>query len=97
MQDFAAAFYFSPAWRKCRANYIKSVGGLCEDCLAKGVYTPGVIVHHIKPLTPDNIHDEVVTLGWENLRLVCRDCHAEEHEQRKRRYKVDEFGRVSAR
>ena len=45
-------------------------------------------------LTPDNIHDPSVTLSWDNLKLVCRDCHAKEHGSMKR-YKVDEFGRVT--
>ena len=96
MKEYAAAFYLSPAWRKCRAAYVKSVGGLCEDCLKRGIYTPGVIVHHRVHITPDNINDESVTLNWDNLELVCRDCHAEAHEQRKRRYRVDEWGRVEA-
>lgn len=97
MKEFAESFYFSPAWRKCRAAYVRSKGGLCERCLERGLYVPGVIVHHKIHLTPQNIGDESVTLNWDNLELVCRDCHAELHASRARRYKVDEYGRIEAR
>lgn len=81
-RDFAIAFYQSRAWKDCRAAYIKSVGGLCEDCLARGIYTPAKVVHHIKHITPDNINDPSITLDFKNLRAVCQDCHAEEHRTR---------------
>lgn len=93
MKEFAKAFYKSKTWQNTRAAYAKSVGGLCEKCLDKGIYKPGEIVHHITELTPENINNPEIALAWDNLRLVCRDCHAEEH-GRKKRYKVDEFGRI---
>lgn len=74
-RDFAKAFYASKVWLECRAAYIKSVFGLCERCKRK----PGKILHHKKPLTPDNINDPEITLGWWNLKLVCKDCHELEH------------------
>lgn len=82
--------------QRCRDGYAASVGGLCEDCLAKGLYRPGEIVHHMTELTPDNINDPAVSLSWSNLRLLCRDCHAKRHGARKR-YKVDAVGRVTPR
>lgn len=85
MKDYAKAFYKSPAWKKCRAAYAKSRGGLCERCLSKGIYKPGVIVHHKVYLTPENIGDPTVTLDWSNLELVCRSCHDAEHELGKQR------------
>ena len=94
MQAFAAAFYHSMAWRRCRNAYMKSAGGLCELCLGKGLVEPGVIVHHKIELTPDNIHDPNITLNPDNLQLVCRDCHAAIHRGGERRYQVDELGRV---
>lgn len=97
MQSWAVAFYKSKSWKQCRAAYAQSVGGLCERCLARGVYKAGEIVHHKTWLTPDNITDPTVTLNWANLELVCRDCHAQEHEARHRRYKVDPNGRVISR
>ena len=96
MKDFAKSFYTSRAWKNCRRAYAASVGGLCEDCKAKGLITPGEIVHHKIELTPENIHNASVTLSWNNLRLVCRECHAREHGARERRYTVDPLGRVMA-
>lgn len=93
MKEFARDFYFSPAWRKTRTAYMKSVGGLCEVCLAKGIVRPGEIVHHKVHLSPDNISDENVSLSWDNLQCVCRDCHARLHGEEKR-FELDEYGRV---
>lgn len=97
MKEFAAGFYKSKAWQKCREAYAQSVGWLCEDCLEKGIYKPGEIVHHKTELTPENIDKPEITLCWDNLRLVCRECHAEQHGKRQRRYSVDEYGRVRIR
>ena len=96
MRDFAKAFYADSAWKKTRAQYAASVGGLCEDCLSRGIVTPGEIVHHKITLSPDNINDPDVTLNWDNLELLCRDCHAKAHGS-KRRYKADEMGHITAR
>ena len=94
MKPYAAAFYKSKQWEKCRAAYAASVGGLCERCAAAGRIRAGVIVHHKQHITPENINDPEVTLNWDNLELVCRDCHAELHTGRAVRYKVDDMGRV---
>ena len=71
------------------------MGGLCEDCLERGEITPGEIVHHIVELTPENISNPEIALSWGNLRLVCRKCHGMHHRKKKKRYEVDEFGRVT--
>ena len=87
-------FYGSSVWQETRKAYSKSVGGLCERCLSKGIYKAGVIVHHKKHITPMNITDPNITLSWDNLTLLCRDCHADVHKGRERRYEIDELGRV---
>lgn len=92
-KDYAKQFYKSTAWKECRMAYIKSVGGLCEECLKHGIYTPGKIVHHKIPLTEENINDPSITLSWDNFKLVCQDCHAKEHAA-ECRYSFDEFGGV---
>ncbi len=97
MRDFARAFYSSKAWEETRKAYRKSVGGLCERCMSRGIYRAGVIVHHKIHLSPKNINDPSVTLNWNNLELLCRDCHGAEHEKIQRRYTVDTEGRISAR
>lgn len=94
MKEYAKSFYKSPRWRNTREAYAKSVGGLCEECLKHGLYNPGEIVHHIRPITPDNIDDPNVTLNWDNLILVCRECHSAEHSSNPKRYRIDSLGRV---
>lgn len=112
-REFAKAFYSSKAWQDCRNAYIKSVHYLCEDCLAKGVYSPAKYVHHVEELTPVNIHCPEIATGFDNLRAVCRACHDEAHDNRGRwatinaarrqkkkesqRFTIDEFGRVMAK
>lgn len=95
-KEFAKPFYHSPEWKKAQRLYIKQAGGLCERCLQRGIITPGVIVHHKIHLTPDNINDPKVTLNMDLLCLLCRECHAKEHTANKKRYSVDELGRISA-
>lgn len=106
MRPFAEHFYSSKAWQKCRASYMKKVGGLCERCLKKGLYTPAVIIHHKVWLGPENINDPSVTMNFDNLEALCRNCHEEEHHEanvaakhRKhiKRYTVDKEGHVTAR
>ena len=94
MKEYAERFYSSKAWKECRKAYRKQVGGLCERCLAEGRISAGVIVHHKIYVTPENINRPDIILNPANLELLCRDCHAREHEGRQRRYKVDELGRV---
>ena len=95
----ATGFYNSQAWKNTRNSYLKSVGGLCERCLAKGIIEPAVIVHHKTPLNIHNVSDLKLSLDYSNLQALCRKCHAEVHDdiyrQRTgRRYKVDKNGRV---
>ena len=89
-------FYKTAAWKKCRAAYIKSVGGLCERCRAKGLIVPGYIVHHKTHLTPMNISDPSISLGFDNLEYLCQDCHNAEHFASGgcKRYLIDEHGNV---
>lgn len=78
-KPFAKAFYKSKAWLQCRDAYIASVQGLCETCLRKGKVRPGKILHHKIELTPDNINDPSITLGWDNLEYDCQECHNAKH------------------
>ena len=92
MKDYAKVLYKSKAWQDCRNAYARSKGGLCEICLAKGVYSPGEIVHHKIHIDQTNVYDPTVTLNFENLQLLCRKCHGQQHNPK--RFSVDEFGRV---
>lgn len=97
-QEFSAGFYNSKTWTKCRAAYYAKARGLCEDCLARGIYTPGRIVHHVVPLTPENIGDPNVSLSFKNLRLLCFECHDKAHNAFKvhGRYLMDADGKILA-
>ena len=98
MKPFAKQFYASKAWKNCRVAYLSSVGGLCEDCLKRGIYTPAKVVHHIEHITPETINDPNITLNFKNLRAVCQDCHALEHKtEATDRYIIDDEGNVIAR
>ena len=94
MKEYAKKFYKSKIWKNTRDAYTASAGGLCEDCLSRGVCRPGEVVHHKIEITPKNINNPEVTLSWSNLRLLCRDCHAKAHGTEKR-YKVDDFGKIA--
>ena len=79
MKEYAERFYKSTAWKECRAAYAKSVGGLCERCRKKGLFSPGEIVHHKIHLTPGNLYDPRVNLNPDNLISLCKECHFKEH------------------
>lgn len=98
-QTKETGFYNSQAWKETRRRYKQSVGGLCERCLERGIITPAEIVHHKIPLTADNISNLEISLGWNNLQALCRNCHAEVHEdmyqaRSNRRYRIDKTGKV---
>jgi predicted kinase len=75
---FAKKIYGTKAWKQCRDAYRAYRHGICERCGA-----PGDEVHHKEYLTPANINDPEVVFGWNNLELLCRSCHIEEHEKRR--------------
>ena len=91
-EGFAKEFYASWPWIKCQRSYKRSVGGLCERCWSKGLIVPGEEVHHKIRLTPENINDPAIALNWDNLELLCKNCHLGEH--RGVRWRADELGHV---
>ena len=108
MRDFARGFYKSILWQEARRSVMERDHWLCQDCLAKGQLTPAEEVHHVLPLTPDNITDPEISLNPANLIALCRNCHRERHVElyaqgrklggrRARRFTVDEWGRVRAK
>lgn len=73
-REFAEWFYKSKAWKQTRKAYANSQHGICERCGGLGD-----IVHHKIHLTPENIFDANISLDWNNLELLCQDCHNKEH------------------
>lgn len=95
MRDFAKTFYRSQAWRDVREYCMHRDSFLCQDCLKEGRYTPAEEVHHIEPLTPENINSPSVSLNPDNLISLCRECHKKRHGAKQNdRYEVDELGHV---
>lgn len=76
-REFAKAFYRSKAWRKTREYIFNKYHGLCVEC-----GNPGQEVHHKEFLTPKNINDSYVTLGEDNLILLCKECHHRRHNKK---------------
>lgn len=94
-----SAFYNSMAWKTTSRAYRQSVGGLCERCMSKGLVNPAEVIHHKIPLTDRNISDLSISLSWDNLQALCRQCHADAHEEMyrartKKRYTIAKDGRV---
>ena len=79
-KPYAKQFYSSKAWQTCRNEYAKKVGLLCENCLKQGIYRPGVIVHHKIEIDPITIEKPEIALNFDNLELLCRECHAQIHD-----------------
>ena len=96
MQPWAESFYKSKRWQSTRLAYIKSKGGLCERCLKRGLYRPAQVVHHKTYINQDNINNPTITLDWNNLEALCKDCHQEEHTRSGQhgRYKILSDGTV---
>lgn len=94
--EAAKRFYRSKIWTKTRDSYAQSVGELCERCLASGIYTPGKIVHHKIHLNDAGLRDPAIALSFDNLELLCQDCHNKEHHSTKpgRRYEFDANGNL---
>jgi hypothetical protein len=73
-KDYAIKLYNSRFWATTRDAYFKSVFGICERC-----GSAGDIVHHKQHISPRNINDTSITLSWDNLEVLCIDCHNKEH------------------
>ncbi|MCD7888354.1 MAG: HNH endonuclease [Oscillospiraceae bacterium] len=91
MKEYARKFYLSKAWRSTREAYYRYRCGVCERCGAAGD-----IVHHKIYLSPSNIRDPKIALSFDNLELLCQDCHNKEHlERQNERYSFDKNGNIT--
>ena len=68
-------FYKTKRWEKTRNAYFAHANGICERCKEK----VGKIVHHNIHLTNANVNDLDIAYGFDNLELLCQDCHNAEH------------------
>lgn len=70
-----SAFRSSYAWQQTAAKARLSQHNECQDCRARGLYTPAEEVHHVEPV-------EVAphrALDMSNLCCLCRSCHRLRH------------------
>jgi len=77
MKEYSEWFYKSLAWKNNRAAFLKAKFYMCERCQNRN--GAGRIAHHKIYITPDNIHDENITMNWDNLECLCQTCHNKEH------------------
>lgn len=80
-------FYKSPAWLAARELKIMSVHSLCERCGQVGIE-----VHHKERLTVENVYDSSISLNQDNLELLCRECHNQEHDRFRNKVRFDKDG-----
>jgi len=73
-------FYKSKAWFIARNIKTNATQGKCERCGAIGEE-----VHHKIRLTVENVNDTSISLNQDNLELLCRECHNDEHERFKKK------------
>ena len=85
-------FYKSPAWLAARELKIVSVNSLCERCGQIGIE-----VHHKARLTIENVNDSSISLNQDNLELLCRECHNNEHNRFSKRREFDDEGNLIPR
>jgi predicted kinase len=78
-QKFAQRFYYLKQWKDVRNAKMASVNGLCEICLTTGKVVAAIEVHHIIPLTKQNITNPKIAYGHDNLLALCKSCHRKQH------------------
>ena len=64
--------------------------------MKRGIYKPAREVHHIEELTPQNIYRPEVSLNFNNLVALCKECHKARHCERLKdmRYTFGDGGEI---
>lgn len=65
------------------------VNSLCERCGQIGIE-----VHHKERLTVENVYDSSISLNQDNLELLCREFHNQEHERFSNKVRFDKEGNL---
>lgn len=79
-------FYKSDEWERFRLMVIddrKTDEGLviCEHCGQPILKPYDLILHHVDPITNENVNDYNISLNPENIMIVHHKCHNEIHER----------------
>lgn len=108
MRSIDSSFYKTKRWKQTRRTYALSKYCICERC-NRPIYLSGVndylpkekrlkgIVHHKEHLNESNYLIDEIAYGFDNLELLCFDCHQQEHfgtEILRDGYKFDEDGNI---
>lgn len=71
--------YQSAKWKKLRTAKLMA-NPLCEVCLAKGIITPAIDVHHKDSfMNYQGLKRTEKAYDINNLVSLCKECHAQEH------------------
>ena len=105
-------FYQSKAWKDARKTIWLKQNLLCNRC-HRPVYVDGIsdyipkgkrligIVHHKEYLNENNLSNQYITLGVDNLEGLCIECHNKEHDNQtgvlRKNYMFDEEGNLVQR
>lgn len=108
MRSIDSSFYHTKLWKQVRKSYALSKYCLCERC-GCSVYVDGIndyidkehrikgIVHHKEHLNKDNYTNDSIAYDFNNLELLCIECHNREHFTSgvlRDGYKFDEYGNL---
>ena len=108
MRSIDTYFYKTTRWKNTRKLYALSKHCICERC-SRAVYVSGIndylpkekrlkgIVHHKEYLNDINYTNPEIAYNWDNLELLCIDCHNNEHmskELLRDGYAFDEEGNI---
>lgn len=71
--------YNTSKWRKLRESKLLE-HPLCEVCLAKGIITPAIDVHHIDSfMNYEGLKRLEKAYNYNNLQSICKECHTKLH------------------
>ncbi len=75
-----SSFYWSTAWRRLRAAYVRKYP-LCRECEKEGKVTPTQEIDHIVPINPIDAYELKDgkyghPLDENNLQPLCKSHHA---------------------
>lgn len=75
------SFYASKEWIGLRLQLINERGNRCNHCKKIVSKSKDIIGHHMVELTPENVHDRMISLNPDKIELICFDCHNKEHKR----------------
>lgn len=75
------SFYASNKWVDLRLQLINNRGNRCARCEKIIPRSKDLIGHHMIELTPENVHDHMISLNPDKIEIICFDCHNKEHKR----------------